>query len=203
MRRRGHERVGPGIVQNGSLPIYLAVVLLTAIALPLGVLLTRPGDGPELAPVGSWTQPVVAALVVVGAVGVAVARRRLVAVILLGAVGAGVAVLFVITRSTDLALHPVPGGVGAGRPALVFISPLPKHFQRTQWNVVRSLRVVVSLAVGLFVATFAAFVGPLDPSKEVSEAYLEQSLSEGEGRNVVNVILTIPEAFNTSARSSF
>ncbi|WP_052849927.1 Na+/H+ antiporter subunit A [Streptomyces avicenniae] len=92
------------VTQVGSLPAYLAVVMATVVLLSAGALLVG------ASPVGSvplWQSiaEVPPALVVLAcALAVALTRQRLAAVLLTGAVGYGVAVLFVVRGAPDLAL---------------------------------------------------------------------------------------------------
>jgi multicomponent Na+:H+ antiporter subunit A len=90
--------------QVGSLPVYLGVVLCTVLLLP-GVALVLAGAADPRTRL--WVTPVqlpLAVVVLVAAVAVATARRRLTAVLLVGVVGYGVAGLFVLHGAPDLAL---------------------------------------------------------------------------------------------------
>jgi len=92
------------VVQPGSLPLYGAVVLSTVLLLP-GVAVLRNLALPEgLVVAESGLQVAITAIVVGAAIGAARVRRRLSAVLLLGAVGYGMAVLFVVQGAPDLAL---------------------------------------------------------------------------------------------------
>src|SRR5690606_7831216 len=92
--------------QRGSLPLYLAVVLVTAAA-GEAVALTGAAFGAEVRPWDSPAQVLVVAVVAVAALLVTRARRRLKAVLLLGVVGYGIAVLFALHGAPDLALTQV------------------------------------------------------------------------------------------------
>ena len=46
---------------------------------------------------------------------------------------------------------------------------------------------------------FTLGVGPLDPPTDVSDTMIEQAVPEGDGRNVVNVILVDIRGMDTSA----
>jgi multicomponent Na+:H+ antiporter subunit A len=179
-----------GLVQNGSLPIYLAVILTTVIALPGWALLfeTRWPRLPEL--VDSPLHPVVSAVVITSALAAAIVRRRFDAVLLLGGVGFSVAVIYVIQGAPDLALTQL---LIETLGLLIFVLVLRRLPTRVDddhgWRFATGLRVLVSGAVGLFIFHFAITASNGRTAAPVSEAYLERALPEGHGRNVVNVIL--------------
>ena len=92
-------------MQTGSLPVYLGTILLTLVVLPGTALVAADDRSPTTC--GGWDRPlqvVVAVVIAVAAVSAARAHRRFTAVLHLGAVGYGVAVLFVLQGGPDLAL---------------------------------------------------------------------------------------------------
>jgi multicomponent Na+:H+ antiporter subunit A len=182
--------VSTGIVQNGSLPTYLAVILLTVLALP-GLALTRVSGIPSGTVVAeSPLQAAVAALVIAAAVGAALARRRFAAVLFLGGVGYGVAVLFVIQGAPDLALTQLLVETLALVIFVLVLRHLPERFEAPRWRLREAARWMVSLGMGVFVAAFVLIAAGSRTAPPVSGAYVERALPEGGGRNVVNVILT-------------
>jgi multicomponent Na+:H+ antiporter subunit A len=96
-----------GVVQNGSLPVYLTVILLTLLVLP-GAQLVSVGL-PAIQPLmrAGPLEAAVALAVVAAAAGAVVAGRRFSAVLFLGAVGFAVAGIFVVYGAPDLALTQV------------------------------------------------------------------------------------------------
>jgi multicomponent Na+:H+ antiporter subunit A len=202
---RGAAQV-TGLVQSGSLPVYLGTILLTVLALPgaalAGDVLGWPGpggparlDGLELA--DSPVQVAVGLLVAVAAVGAAAARRRLAAVLLLGAVGYGAAVLFVIQGAPDLALTQFLVETLSLVAFVLALRHLPDRFTHRRWRLGRASRVAVSAGVGLFVAGFALLARGARSGAAVSDAYLEQAEPEAGAGNVVNAILVDFRGFDT------
>ncbi|MDQ4070603.1 MAG: DUF4040 domain-containing protein, partial [Actinomycetota bacterium] len=179
-----------GIVQNGSLPTYISVILFTVLILPGIALLGAGGlpDGIELAE--SPLQAAVAALVVLAAAGAARARRRFAAVIFLGGVGYGVAVLFLIQGAPDLALTQVLVETLALVIFVLVLRHLPEGFEPQPWRLREGASWVLSAAMGLFVAGFVLVSAGSRTAPPISEEYIGRALPEGGGRNVVNVILT-------------
>lgn len=147
-----------GTVQSGSLPAYLTVILLTTAALPATALVRADALPALLAPpllAESWLQAAVGAATAAAAVGVALARRRFAAVLLLGAVGYGVALLFVIQGAPDLALTQVLVETLTLVVFVLALRHLPAGFPRSDWTSARVARGTVSAIVGLFVTVFA------------------------------------------------
>jgi multicomponent Na+:H+ antiporter subunit A len=125
-------------------------------------------------------------------------RNRLGAVLLLGVVGYGMAGLFALQGAPDLALTQVLIETVTLVVFAVVLARLPERFSRARRPAVGpAVRGAVSLVVGVFVTAGALAAGAARSADPVSSAYLERSLPEGNGRNVVNVILTDFRALDT------
>jgi multicomponent Na+:H+ antiporter subunit A len=185
-----------GIVQNGSLPVYITVILLTTIALPASALI---GQDLELSPdfAEGPLQVFVVALVIVAGIAMALARRRFTAVLLLGAVGFGVAVLFVIQGAPDLALTQLLIETLALVMFVLVLRHLPERFERIPWRAAVAPRVAISAGVGVFVGFFALVAGSARTEPPVSTEQIARAYPEAGGQNVVNVILTDFRALDT------
>ena len=197
---RGLNRVADrttGIVQNGSLPVYLGVVLMTAVVLPGSALLTRTRLPAGVAFADSALQAAVVGFVLVAALGTVAVRRRFAAVLLLGGVGFAVAVLFVLQGAPDLALTQFLVETLALVVFVLVLRHLPERFERVPWRAGSVLRAGVAVAVGVLVTTFALVAADARRSEPVADELVARSLPEGGGRNVVNVILTDVRALDT------
>jgi multicomponent Na+:H+ antiporter subunit A len=178
------------IVQPGSLPFYAGVILITVLVLP-GMWLVRSLVVPEgLVVAESPIQLVAALCVAVGAIGAAVAARRIGAVIFLGAVGYGVALVFVVQGAPDLALTQVLIETLTLAIFIIVIRLLPEHFEQGRWLLQRVLRITISAALGLFVAIFTVAAAGSRVAEPIAGEFVERALEEAGGANVVNVILT-------------
>ncbi len=185
------------IVQSGSLPIYLGIILTTAVVAP-GVLLVRHWTSPSrLLFAESPTQGVVAGLVILAALGTVAVRRRLGAVLFLGAVGYGVAVLFVIQGAPDLALTQLLVETLTLGLFILVLRHLPSRFEGVEWRLGHVTRLVVSVAVGLSAGLFAVWAAAGRRAAPLVGEFLTRAEPEGGGRNVVNVILTDFRALDT------
>ncbi len=188
---------------NGSLQRYLLLLVLLALAA---------GAGPPLA---AWMQgglptrlPAIAgatpfAFVAVWAIGVAAAfgtvfahRARLLALILLGAVGLVVSLTFVYLSAPDLALTQLLVEVATIILMMLALNWLPLAGARERSRARRARDAAIAAVAGLGVAAivWAVLERPLD---SIAPYFLERAASEGGGSNVVNVILVDFRGFDT------
>jgi multicomponent Na+:H+ antiporter subunit A len=185
------------VVQTGSLPVYLGTILVTLVLLPGGVMLAATrvtGD------VRAWDTPLqllVGVVVVLAAVATARAHRRFTAVLYLGAVGYGVAVLFVLQGGPDLALTQFLVETLTLVLFVFVLRRLPATFTRRPLRMSQGVRLGIALAVGVFVTAAVLVTTQSRRAPAISQAYLDLAYPEGEGRNVVNVILVDFRGFDT------
>jgi multicomponent Na+:H+ antiporter subunit A len=208
---RGADRL-TGVVQSGSLPVYLSVVLLTVVALPVVPLLTDGGgiDWPDL--VDSPLQIILAIVMVVAAFSVAVTRRRFAAVLLLGAVGYGMVGLFLVQGAPDLALTQVLIETLSVVAFVLVLRHLPEGFRPRMAPGRKVVPAIVGTVVAAFVFVFVLVAGSardtqLDAERaasaaaageaSVTEEYLVRSEPEAHGKNIVNVIVVDFRGFDT------
>ena len=183
-----------GVVQNGSLPIYLIVVMGTVLVLPgLALLLAPPSTW---LPADAWSssvgaplQIVAAAFTVVAAVACGRARRRFVAALLLGAVGTGMTVLFVLQGAPDLALTQFSVETLSVLVFLLVLRRLPSHFPAPGRSARRYVRAVVSVGVGVFFAVIGLVATANRAGTPPVAEYVARADAEAGGRNIVNVII--------------
>ena len=178
-----------GRTQTGSLPGYLGVVLLCATVLPATALLLR--GGADLRPgvlVDLPAQAAIGLLVVLAALAAARSSARLSSVLLLGAVGYGVALLYVLQGAPDLALTQFLVETLSLVLFLLVLRLLPRRFPRRPRPVqARTTAVALLAGAAVTVLTLAATSARTRPS--VSREFLARSDPEAGGHNVVNVIL--------------
>ncbi len=219
---QGSGRV-TGVVQSGSLPVYLSVLLVTLVVVP-GVPLVASG-GPDVWPnwIDSPMQLVIGSIMLVAAVAAAVSRRRFAAVLLLSAVGYGMAALFMVQGAPDLALTQLLVETLGTVAFVLVLRHLPEGFTSTVGPTRKVLPAVIGVAVALFVFYFTITAGSIsgtptpdpnlagtDPHASVehgatdtpdgitlSEEYMARSLPEAHGKNVVNVIVVDFRGFDT------
>jgi len=178
------------ILQNGSLPVYLMIILAVAGLAPIVPVLTQLGEWPTI--IGAWIHVPVAAAIAIAAIGATVVRRRIAAALMLGAVGYAMAGFFVIQGAPDLALTQFAIETLATVMFVLVLRFLPRRFVDRRPPIVAPLRLLVSVAVGVAVFAFAIVASQSRADVEmppISDAMIRRSVPDGDGANVVNVIL--------------
>ncbi len=190
------------LTQRGSLPVYLGgilVVFVVTVGVPLIAWNELPGT------TRTWDRPaqaVVGAFVVVAAMLVARARRRLKAVILLGVSGYGVAALFLLHGAPDLALTQVLVETVTLVVFVLVMRRLPPYFSDRPLVGSRWVRLGIGLAFGLTVGGLALVVPGARVHEPVSVDFAEEAYSYGGGKNIVNVTLVDIRAWDTMGEIS-
>ncbi|MFP5336121.1 MAG: hydrogen gas-evolving membrane-bound hydrogenase subunit E [Actinomycetes bacterium] len=178
-----------GRTQSGSLPVYLGVIVAAATLLPGAALLSGGLDLSGTVLVDVPAQVAVGVLVCAVAVLTTIARTRLTAVLLLGAVGYGVALLYVLQGGPDLALTQFLVETLSVVIFLLVLRLLPRRFPRRVHRRSQALRALVACAIGLFVTLATLVATSVRTRPSVAVEHLARSEPEANGKNVVNVIL--------------
>jgi multicomponent Na+:H+ antiporter subunit A len=191
----GH-RVGPAL-QSGSLRSYVLAVVASAIAL---VTLALAADGALPTP-RRWTpvalhEGLLAALIGAGALAAAFARSQMAAVLSLGTVGYGVAVLYALLGAPDLAMTQF-----AVETLTVVIFVLVFHrlrgFGDLSSRLIKTRDAMVAAAAGALVTTLVLFVGASGTTSRLAGYFADAAPRLAHGLNVVNVILVDFRGFDT------
>lgn len=185
-----------GIVQNGSLPVYLAIILSVTVGVPATAFAVSGGGWPESAWAITVAEAVLVVFVATGALAVVRSKNRLPAVLLLGAVGYAVAGLFVVYGAPDLALTLLLVETITVAIFAFVLMKLPRRFEIRKWRIRGWVRGFVAAGVGLFVAAGTLIAAAQRSASPVSEQYADLAPDAG-GTNVVNVILTDFRALDT------
>ena len=186
------------VVQSGSLPMYVAVIFAVVVA-ALGAALAAGAATEWGRPVlaDSVLQACVATLSAIMAVAVVATRRRMVAVLLLGGVGQGLTVLFLMYGAPDLALTQFMVETLMIVAFVLVLRHLPSRFADPPRWAPRWARIALSVAVGVCVAWFALAAGSGTRPTDVTDAVEALSLIAAGGRNVVNVTIVDFRGFDT------
>ncbi|MGW0854916.1 Na+/H+ antiporter subunit A [Streptomyces sp. NPDC002690] len=192
-----------GLVQRGSLSVYLATTLLVLIAGQLAVLITdRPWDdavAPRL-----WDSPLQGALAVLTSAAALLCltvSRRMKAVVLAGLTGYGTALLFVVQGAPDLALTQFCVETVSMIVFVLVLRRMPVHFQETVSSWRRAVRIPVALAAA---ATFGVAVwvsAAARTAEPAGAAMVEEAASHGL-KDVVATILVDLRAWDTMGESA-
>ncbi|PJE99591.1 Na+/H+ antiporter subunit A [Streptomyces carminius] len=197
---RGLDRTAVGFTrrtQVGSLPVYLTVLLVTVLAVPGTALLLRDVTVPAPPLWASAVQVPLGVVVLAAAVVLTRVRRRLSAALLVGAVGYGVAGLFLVQGAPDLALTQFLVETLTLVIIVLVLRGLPADFGfRPGTRRARRLRLVVASATGVLVGllTMAASAARRDPAVS---AYYTEHVKEAGSHNIVNAIIVDFRALDT------
>ncbi|WBB70325.1 Na+/H+ antiporter subunit A [Micromonospora sp. WMMD812] len=186
-----------GATQRGSLPQYLGTILIVLVVLPGGAMLAA---RPWQERIAAWDTPlqlVVAVVLGVAAVLAVGARRRLTAMLLVGVTGYGTAMLFVLYGAPDLALTQFLVETATIAVFVLVLRRLPDRFSARPLRRARWLRRGIGVLVGVVTAGLALVAAGARQAPSVSAAFPELAVSEGYGRNVVNVTLVDIRAWDT------
>ena len=170
----------------------MAVVMVMPVAMLMVVMIMA-----RLPGIGHGNVMVMMMMVVVAAAAAALIRRRLSAVLCLGAVGYGMSLLYVLRGAPDLALTQLGIETLGAVLFVLVLRVLPNEFRERATPLGRVVRLAISGAVGVFVFIFALVASGARTARPVSDEFLARSVSEGGGSNVVNVILVDFRGFDT------
>ncbi|MBO8200817.1 Na+/H+ antiporter subunit A [Streptomyces smyrnaeus] len=183
--------------QVGSLPVYLTVLLATVVLVPGAALAAA---APSLGSPPLWwspAEPLLAVVVVTAAAAVVAARHRLTGILLAGAVGYGVAGVFLVRGAPGLALTQFLVETMTLVVVVLVLRRMPARFVhgRTLPRA-RLLRVAVAGAVGVLVTCFALATSAARTAPAVSSGYVRRVAETG-AHNVVNAIVVDFRALDT------
>lgn len=184
-------------LQSGYLRYYLLTILVTSAVLMAAVLFG--GGIPDLIVNGdlfrldqaldaAFYEAGLVILILIALAGTALLRSRLAAIAALGVVGYGVALVFILFSAPDLAMTQfLMETLTLILFVLVFyhVSDVPVRSNR----LARGRDLLVALSLGALVTCLVLTANAIKVSEPISRYFVMQSLPEGHGRNIVNVIL--------------
>jgi len=189
--------VAPAL-QSASLRSYALVVLLTSVVL-VGTALAanRAFPLPRRSTPMQPHEGMLATLIVAAAVSATFARSNVAAVLSVGTVGYGVALLYALFGAPDLAMTQF-----AVETLTVVIFVLVFHqlrggFGDLSGRLTKARDALVSAAAGVLVTTLVLFIGASGTTSRLSGYFADTAPRLAHGRNVVNVILVDFRGFDT------
>ncbi|MCK6547652.1 DUF4040 domain-containing protein [Myxococcota bacterium] len=193
----GIARAQTRILQRGYLRGYLVIILCAAMGL-IGHNLLGRGGLPSSFEVGDlrFYEGVIALMIVVAAVSAIRSTSRIASILSLGVVGFGVALVFLLFGAPDLGITQL---VVETLTIILLVSAfyhLP-GFAELSSRASRARDVAVAVGFGALMTALVLLAAEIPLEHPVSRHYGELSLTEGHGRNVVNVILVDFRALDT------
>ncbi|MCP3025604.1 Na+/H+ antiporter subunit A [Halobacillus sp. A5] len=176
---------------NGSLGRYMRLILVAIMLVTFSVMIYTGGftvDTGNLSDIRVH-ELLIALVMVIAAFGTIVAKNRIAAILILGVVGYGLAMLFVVYRAPDLALTQlIIETVTVGLFLLVFYH-LPKLKKTSESPFTKTMNVIISAGFGLLMTMVAISAHSSKLFDSMSSYFVDNSYELGGGDNIVNVIL--------------
>ena len=185
-------------VDGGSLRAYMTALIGGAAALALAGFVVGAPPIDTAITTAPATLPLVGILLLTVAASLAVpfARSHVEGVLMLSIVGFMVGIFYVLAAAPDLAMTQIVVETITLVVFMLVLERLPAFYVEEVGRLARGRDAAVAVAVAatVFVAMLAA---RSSPSPGIGRALLEQSVPEGGGHNVVNVILVDFRALDT------
>ncbi|GAB3064711.1 Na+/H+ antiporter subunit A [Salinicoccus sesuvii] len=195
--RLGSQKLTDGYM-TGFLRSYMAYIFLFFIIIG-AVTFINTGfqmDFSDLAPVG--IQEIIVAIIILASLAVIlVTKSRLVAIIMLGAIGFAMSLFFVFFRSADLALTQLAIETVTAALFLVCFYHLPKRSRHEERMRFKMTNFLIALGVGVMsiLLGLSAYSNRLFDS--ISQFHIDNVYELAAGGNMVNVILVDFRGFDT------
>ena len=183
--------------QRGSLPFYLATILIVFIA-SSAVTLALNSDWPTTAVLWDYpAQLAIGGLMIIGAIASALSNKRFQAVVLVGVTGYGMAALFALHGAPDLALTQALIETITLIAFVLVLRRLPARLGERNGRTHRAIRAVIGVSVGSVMAAIAVVALGARSIPTISGAFPDLAVDGGHGRNVVNVTLVDIRGWDT------
>jgi multicomponent Na+:H+ antiporter subunit A len=190
------SRLGP-LLQGASLRSYVLVVALSAIGL-VATTLAMNSVLPAMRRSTSveFHEGVLAALIVAGALSAVFAQSTMAAVLSLGVVGYGVAVMYALLGAPDLAMTQFAVETLT---VVIFVLVFARlrGFGDLSSTAVKVRDAIVAIAAGTLVTTLVLFVGASGTTSRLAAYFADAAPRLAHGNNIVNVILVDFRGFDT------
>ncbi len=184
-------------LQSGYLRIYLLIIVVTTIALTLYTLLVFVTIPPIFIRLEAHFYEVfIALMILMAAIAAVRSKTRIGAIVALGVVGTGVALIFILFGAPDLALTQFLIETLTVILLVLVIYHLPRFATITK-KPARVRDVIIAIGFGALMTTLVLVAASIDFEPEISNFYAERSLTGAHGRNIVNVILVDFRALDT------
>ncbi|MFA7497143.1 MAG: hydrogen gas-evolving membrane-bound hydrogenase subunit E, partial [Leucobacter sp.] len=190
------------LTQRGSLPFYLAVILIVMVVTLGGTLLAS-----DLAPDAivfstSLIEWPIAIVMVVAAIASLRARTRFQSVILVGVTGYGMAAIFATHGAADLALTQTLVETVTLIAFVLVIRRLPQRIEGHPSRGIRWGRALIGIGVGVVLGALAVVSLGSRIADPISLQLPELAYAGGHGSNVVNVMLVDIRGWDTMGELS-
>jgi multicomponent Na+:H+ antiporter subunit A len=197
----GLARIQTRFLQSGYLRYYLMTVLAAVLALVMYPVLSSPAVRSALVftlrlPDALFHEWVISVLILAAALYATVSGSRLAVVAALGAVGYGVALIYILFGAPDLAMTQFCIETLTIILFVLVLYRLPR-FSILSGRRARTRDALVALANGAIITALVLAAASEPAGQLISRYFTENALPLAHGRNVVNVILVDFRALDT------
>ncbi|WP_245907352.1 Na+/H+ antiporter subunit A [Leucobacter massiliensis] len=190
------------LTQRGSLPFYLAVILLVTLGTLGGTLIVVAEWPSRVEWVATPIEVPIALIMIVAAVFSLRARTRFQAVVLVGVTGFGMSAIFATHGAPDLALTQALVETVTLIAFVLVIRRLPQRFGTRHPLRVRWIRAIIGVGVGLVLGAFAVVALGSRIAEPISLELPGLAYAGGHGANTVNVMLVDVRGWDTMGELS-
>jgi multicomponent Na+:H+ antiporter subunit A len=184
-------------LHSASLRTYIMVIVTVSVVLGGTALITDSASGSAVPRTGVLAHDVfIVFIIIAGAIAAAFARSTMSAVLSLGTVGYGVAMIFLSFGAPDLAMTQFSVETLT---VLIYVLVF-RHFRDLGPLSPRLVRVrdgLIGIASGIVIGGLLLSVATTETAPQLKEYFAELGPTLGHGRNIVNVILVDFRAFDT------
>ncbi len=185
----GFAHLQTRILQSGSLPVYIATLIVVIILLVGGTLLEQV----QIVRLANWNDIRFHELCIILTMMMAIltlvtTNSRLTAIAALGVVGYCVSLIFVLFGAPDLAITQFCIETLSVVLFVLVLYKLPRFQVFSRWPT-RLAEAAIAVAFGLVVIGLMTLGMESDLGSPISEFYAANSYLQAHGRNIVNVIL--------------
>lgn len=195
---RVSRAIGPSL-HSASLRSYVMVIVVASILAGGSALVGTRGFAVSVPVTVVGVHELLVLLVILaGALGTIIARSTMAAVLSLGAVGYGVATMFLFFGAPDLAMTQFSVETLT---VLIYVLVF-RHFRglgTLSPRLVRLRDAFIAIGIGTLIGGLVLSVATTDTAPRLREYFVEFGPTLGHGRNIVNVILVDFRAFDTLA----
>ncbi|QAS54118.1 hydrogen gas-evolving membrane-bound hydrogenase subunit E [Halobacillus litoralis] len=176
---------------NGSLGRYMRLILAAIIIITFAFMAVTGGFTIDTSNVAQITAPeiLVALTMVIAAIGTVLTNNRIAAILILGVVGYGLSMLFVLYRAPDLALTQLIVETVTVALFLLVFYHLPKLKKKDEPMSTKALNLIISIGFGAMMTMVAISSHSSKFFDPISQYFIDNSYKLGGGDNIVNVIL--------------
>jgi multicomponent Na+:H+ antiporter subunit A len=184
-------------LHSASLRTYVMVIVVTSFLVGGTALVTDPGFGSAVPRTSITAHDVlIVFLIIAGAIAATRARSTMSAVLSLGAVGYGVAMMFLSFGAPDLAMTQFSVETLT---VLIYVLVF-RHFRELgplSPRLVRARDGLIAIGIGVFIGGLLVSIATTETAPGLKEYFAQSGPTLAHGRNIVNVILVDFRAFDT------